>query len=42
MAHFKNISATPNLTEGVSYFKLVKEFFFDKKPRLNLLALFLL
>jgi len=32
---FQNISATPNLTEGVSYFKLVKEFFFDKKPRLK-------
>ncbi len=30
---FKNISPTPDLTEGVSYFKVLKEFFFEKKER---------
>ncbi len=30
---FKNISLTPDLTEGVSYYELLKEFFFDKKVR---------
>lgn len=28
---FQNISKTPNLTEGVSYYKVFREFFFDKK-----------
>lgn len=30
---FKNINHTPDLTEGVSYYELLKEFFFDKKVR---------
>ncbi len=28
---FKNLNPTPDLTEGVSYYKVMKEFFFDKK-----------
>ncbi len=28
---FQNMSKTPNLTEGVSYYKVIREFFFDKK-----------
>jgi L-ascorbate metabolism protein UlaG (beta-lactamase superfamily) len=32
---FQNLSPTPNLTEGVSYFKVLKEFFFDKKIRVQ-------
>ncbi|HEX5154632.1 MAG TPA: MBL fold metallo-hydrolase [Parafilimonas sp.] len=32
---FQNISLTPALAEGTSYFKVMKEFFFDKKPRLK-------
>lgn len=28
---FQNISKTPNLTEGASYYKVFREFFFDKK-----------
>ncbi len=32
---FQNLSPTPNLTEGVSYFKVLKEFFFDKKIRIQ-------
>jgi L-ascorbate metabolism protein UlaG (beta-lactamase superfamily) len=27
---FQNINVTPNLTEGASYYKVIKEFFFDK------------
>lgn len=30
---FKNISHTPDLTEGVSYYAVMKEFFFTKKKR---------
>jgi L-ascorbate metabolism protein UlaG (beta-lactamase superfamily) len=30
---FKNISYTPDLTEGVSYYAVMKEFFFTKKKR---------
>lgn len=30
---FQNVSPTPSLTEGTSYWKLLKEFFFDKKER---------
>ena len=32
---FQNLSPTPNLTEGASYFKVLKEFFFDKKIRVQ-------
>jgi L-ascorbate metabolism protein UlaG (beta-lactamase superfamily) len=32
---FQNLSHTPALTEGVSYFKLFKEFFFSKKTRVT-------
>src|SRR6187431_1464291 len=32
---FKNLSPTPDLTEGVSYYEVMKEFFFDKKARLS-------
>jgi L-ascorbate metabolism protein UlaG (beta-lactamase superfamily) len=32
---FQNLSHTPDLTEGVSYYTVIKEFFFDKKPRLK-------
>jgi len=32
---FHNISPTPSLTEGTSYFSVFKEFFFTKKPRLT-------
>ena len=30
---FQNQSLTPDLTEGASFFSVLKEFFFDKKPR---------
>lgn len=30
---FQNVSITPSLTEGTSYWKLLKQFFFDKKER---------
>ncbi len=30
---FQNLSPTPALAEGVSYFGVIKEFFFTKKPR---------
>lgn len=29
---FQNINHTPDLAEGISYFKLFKEFFFTKWP----------
>lgn len=32
---FQNISFTPDLTEGVSYYKVIKEFFFDKSKRVT-------
>jgi len=32
---FQNISHTPNLAENVSYFKVFKEFFFNKKIRVQ-------
>ena len=32
---FKNMNHTPDLTEGVTYPQLIKEFFFDRKPRVN-------
>ncbi len=30
---FQNLSPTPDLTEGVSYYEVMKEFLFDKKAR---------
>jgi L-ascorbate metabolism protein UlaG (beta-lactamase superfamily) len=30
---FQNLNHTPDLTEGTSYFKVMKEFFFDKNKR---------
>lgn len=30
---FQNLSVTPDLTEGVSYYTVMKEFFFTKSPR---------
>lgn len=32
---FKNLSHTPDLTEGVSYYEVMKEFFFEKKARMS-------
>ena len=32
---FKNQSFTPDLSEGVTYYKVMKEFFFEKKERLK-------
>jgi L-ascorbate metabolism protein UlaG (beta-lactamase superfamily) len=32
---FQNLSRTPNLTEGVSYYSVMKEFFFSKKERVK-------
>ena len=32
---FQNISKTPNLTEGVNYFSVIKDFFFGKKKRVQ-------
>jgi len=32
---FRNLSHTPDLTEGVTYYSVIKEFFFDKKQRLS-------
>ncbi|MEP7168485.1 MAG: MBL fold metallo-hydrolase [Bacteroidota bacterium] len=32
---FQNINFTPDLTEGVSYYKVMKEFFFDKSKRVT-------
>jgi L-ascorbate metabolism protein UlaG (beta-lactamase superfamily) len=32
---FQNLSNTPSLTEGVSYWKVLKEFFFEKKIRVT-------
>lgn len=32
---FQNISFTPNLTEGVSFYKVFKEFFFTKRERIK-------
>jgi L-ascorbate metabolism protein UlaG (beta-lactamase superfamily) len=32
---FQNINFTPDLTEGVSYYKVIKEFFFDKSKRVT-------
>jgi L-ascorbate metabolism protein UlaG (beta-lactamase superfamily) len=32
---FQNLSHTPDLTEGTSYYTVGKEFFFDKKPRIR-------
>src|SRR5436190_18442667 len=30
---FQNLSPTPGLTEGVSYYSVIKEFFFEKNKR---------
>lgn len=35
---FQNKNFTPELTEGVSYYKVTKEFFFDKSPRIKPVA----
>ncbi len=32
---FQNINFTPDLAEGVSYYKVMKEFFTDKSPRIK-------
>ncbi|MEO8148156.1 MAG: MBL fold metallo-hydrolase [Bacteroidia bacterium] len=32
---FQNLSYTPDLTEGVSYYKVMKEFLFDKSKRIK-------
>src|SRR6185436_19751387 len=32
---FQNINFTPDLTEGVSYYKVMKEFFFNKSKRVK-------
>ncbi|MEJ7587715.1 MAG: MBL fold metallo-hydrolase [Ferruginibacter sp.] len=31
--NFKNLNLTPDLTEGVTYYAVMKEFFFDRKKR---------
>ena len=32
---FQNLNHTPDLTEGVTYYQVFKEFFFTKKTRLK-------